>query len=180
MSNITKQKKLSKKPFQGLPSGLAFGGALPEVENVAEDIALRHGCRLYLVEFHGGSRGRVLRVYVDKATEGGATLDDCATISRDLNNFLDEKDYIPGGAYHLEVSTPGIERPLKKPWHYAESVGKNVQIRLSEPVGNFGVSIRGPVVAADELSVSLNIDGENIQIPFLSIEKAHVLFNFKE
>ena len=75
---------------------------------------------------HDGSRnGRVLRLYLDK--EGGPTMDDLSRASREVSDLLDTHDVVDG-AYTLEVSSPGINRPLKRPEHFARFVGKTVRV----------------------------------------------------
>src|SRR3970040_867638 len=87
------------------------------------DIELRH-------ERSGG--GRVLRLYLDKA--GGPTLDDLSRVSRQLSELLDSHDAVEG-AYTLEVSSPGINRPLKRPEHFARYIGKRVRIKTRDSIG---------------------------------------------
>ena len=72
-----------------------------------------------------------LRAYIDK--EGGITINDCETVSRRLSDLLDEADFIPD-SYILEVSSPGLGRPLKKDKDFARSIGKKVEIRLFQAV----------------------------------------------
>ena len=166
---------------------LISADTIQKIEQMAEQIAMREGCKLYLIEFSGGSGGRTLRVYIDKSIEGGATLDDCAKVSRGLNLLLDETDSIPGGHYNLEVSTPGVERPLKKPWHFAEASGKKIWLRLNQRLQDLGVQnqkfaankqLEEVIQASDENGVRFKIENEEALIPFSAIEKAHVVFEF--
>ncbi len=160
---------------------------IQKIENLAEQVAITEGCKLYLIEFSSGAGARTLRVYIDKAVEGGATLDDCAKVSRGLSLILDETDPIPGGHYSLEVSTPGVERPLKKAWHFSEAAGKKIWLRLNQPLKDFGVQskkfaenkqLEEILQASDESGIRFNLDNEETLIPFSAIEKAHVVFEF--
>ena len=83
------------------------------------------------VEYVKEAGTNYLRVYIDK--EGGITIDDCEIISRALSDLLDEKDYIDE-AYILEVSSPGLGRPLKKDKDFARSIGEEVDVKLFKPI----------------------------------------------
>lgn len=159
---------------------------LAKIENLAMQVAEREGCKLYDLQFMGGSSGRTLRVFIDK--QGGASVDDCANVSRGLNLLLDVEDPIPGGAYHLEVSTPGVERVLKKNWHYQEAKGQKIWVRISESLGNFGAQDKKLSVAKQisevlsevtDAGIQFQIGEDHISIPFGAIEKAHVVFDFE-
>ena len=104
------------------------------VWELAAPLAENEGMELVDIELrHEGSRGgRVLRVYLDKT--GGPTVDDLGRVSRQLSELLDSQDVV-SGAYTLEVSSPGINRPLKRPEHFARYVGKRVRIRTRDLIG---------------------------------------------
>jgi ribosome maturation factor RimP len=123
------------------------------------------------IEFrHEGSRaGKVLRLYLDK--EGGATVDDLSRVSRQLSDLLDTRDTIEG-AYTLEVSSPGINRPLKKPEHFARFVGKRVRVRTCEMI-NGRRSFVGVLREVLPDKIALTQDGTSYQIPFSVIEKSN-------
>ena len=103
------------------------------VTELAEPILAKHGCYLYHLEFVKEGKSWYLRVYVDK--DGGVTLEDCADISDELSEALDntEPDPIPQ-AYFLEVSSPGAERPLKKEADYERAVNDYIHISLYQQV----------------------------------------------
>ena len=103
-----------------------------------------------------------LRAYIDK--EGGITINDCETVSRRLSDLLDEADIIPE-SYILEVSSPGLGRPLKKDKDFARSIGKEVEIRLFQAV-NRKKEFTGVLSAYDKDSVTITQeDSEVIIIP---------------
>jgi ribosome maturation factor RimP len=119
---------------------------------------------------HEGSRGgRVLRLYLDK--EGGPNMDDLSRVSRQLSELLDAQNTIDG-AYTLEVSSPGINRPLKQPAHFARFVGKRIRVRTRDLIDGRRsfLGILGQVV---EDSVILTQEGKRYQIPFSMIEKSN-------
>jgi ribosome maturation factor RimP len=85
---------------------------ISQVRQIAERVAASQGLELVELEFRGGGKARMLRVYIDKP--GGVTHEDCALVSRELGTILDVEDALPGGAYLLEVSSPGLDRKLLK------------------------------------------------------------------
>lgn len=88
------------------------------------------GCTLWDVEYVREGGEWFLRLYIDK--EGGVGIDDCEAVSRAVDPILDQEDPIPG-RYHFEVSSAGLERPLRRPEHLAWSLGKTVAVRLYRP-----------------------------------------------
>ena len=101
-----------------------------KVENLVKDKVQKLGYNLYDVEYVKEGKEFYLRIYIDKPT--GITLEDCELVSNNVNELLDEADYIKE-QYFLEVSSPGIERILKKDKHLKENIGKKVQIKLFKP-----------------------------------------------
>ena len=144
---------------------------LTRVWQLAALLAEGEGMEIVDIDFrHEGSRGgRVLRLYLDK--EGGPNMDDLSRVSRQLSELLDAQDTIDG-AYTLEVSSPGINRPLKKPAHFARFVGKRIRVRTWDLVDGRRsfLGILGQVV---EDSVILTQEGKRYQIPFSMIEKSN-------
>lgn len=104
---------------------------LPRLERIIEALLTAEGYELVDWEFRKESRGWVLRVFMDKP--GGVTLDDCAAISREVGDHIEVEDLIPH-AYILEISSPGLERPLKKEKDFLRSVGKLIQFSTIHPV----------------------------------------------
>jgi ribosome maturation factor RimP len=144
---------------------------LTRVWQLAAPLAEGEGMEIVDIDFrHEGSRGgRVLRLYLDK--EGGPNMDDLSRVSRQLSELLDAQDTIDG-AYTLEVSSPGINRPLKKPAHFARFVGKRIRVRTRDLIDGRRsfLGILGQVV---EDSVILTQEGKHYQIPFSMIEKSN-------
>jgi len=102
------------------------------VRNTAVPAAEQAGCELVDVEFVKEGAHWYLRVFIDK--EGGVSLEDCEAVTRPVNEMLDEKDPIEQ-PFFLEVSSPGLERPLKTARDFAKCVGEPVEIRFYKPVG---------------------------------------------
>ena len=101
------------------------------LEALMAPVASAIGLELYDVEYVKEGAGRILRLYIDKE-DGGIDLDDCERMSRAAEIVLDEKDPIPG-EYRLQVSSPGVERKLSKPWHFTKYVGHKVVVKLFAP-----------------------------------------------
>jgi ribosome maturation factor RimP len=89
------------------------------------------GYDLYHLHYSGGGGRSIVRVYIE--TEAGITLDDCAAVSRRLGVFLDAEDLLPG-AYTLEVSSPGLDRPLFNEGHYRRFTGRKARVSLRVPI----------------------------------------------
>lgn len=98
---------------------------------LAAPIATENGCTVWDVEYVKEAGGWFLRVYIDK--EGGVDINDCEAISRALSDKLDELDPIEG-SYTLEISSAGIDRALKKPEHFAQFLGAEIEIKLYRPL----------------------------------------------
>ena len=100
---------------------------------IAERAAVREGLELWDAEVLGAGRSRLVRIYIDKPE--GVTLGDCELISQQVGTVLDVEDVIPDNHYHLEVSSPGLERRLFKLDHFVRFTGQKAMIALKEPVG---------------------------------------------
>lgn len=123
---------------------------LDEIRHLARDVVESEHLELVDIEFKSGKSRSLLRIYIDK--EGGVTLFECETISRQLSAILDVKDLVKD-AYILEVSSPGIDRPFKTDRDYQRNIGKLVRIQLSED------SVRGKLDQLNEDSIVLNENG---------------------
>ena len=101
------------------------------VAELARPYVEQAGCTLWDVEYIKEAGEWFLRVYLDK--EGGVSIDDCEAVSRPLSDALDEADPI-AGSYTFEVSSAGLDRPLRRPEHFAQCMGQQVDVRLYRPV----------------------------------------------
>ena len=104
-----------------------------KTEEILLPILEKHGFELWDVEYVKEGSNWYLRAYVDKP--GGIMVDDCEVVSRELSDILDEKDFIDE-AYILEISSPGLGRPLKKDKHLQKSIGEEVEIRTFRPINH--------------------------------------------
>jgi ribosome maturation factor RimP len=104
---------------------------IERVQQIAERVAASSGLELVEVEFRGGGKSRMLRIFIDKP--GGVTHEDCAHLSREVSTILDVEDVVPG-SYLLEVSSPGLDRKLSRPADFERFTGSRVKIMTREPV----------------------------------------------
>lgn len=118
-------------------------------------------------ELQRQGRDSLLRIYIDSSS--GVTLDDCTKVSRQVSAMLDVEDPIPG-RYTLEVSSPGIDRPLFNIQQYKKQIGQRIKVRLKEPVENRR-NIVGVLLEVEEMNIHLKVDEQTIIVPFSKIEK---------
>lgn len=135
----------------------------------------RTGFELVDVEYVKEGSNYYLRAYIDK--EGGITIDDCETVSRELSDLLDVEDFIPE-AYFLEVSSPGLGRQLKKEKDFARSIGEDVEVKLYKPLDK-QKEFEGKLVSYDEENIVLGIsEEETLIIPRESIAMIKLAIHF--
>ncbi len=132
------------------------------------------GFELVEVELSGTSRHSLLRVYID--SPAGVTVDDCARVSKQLSAILDVEDLIDG-RYTLEVSSPGLDRPLVKPEDFTRFTGEMIRVRLGQPLGG-RKNFKGRLIAVAPEHVVLGLDGETLDLAFDRIEKARLIPKF--
>jgi ribosome maturation factor RimP len=141
------------------------------VWELAAPLVKSEGMEIVDIEFrYEGSRGgKVLRLYLDK--EGGPNVDDLSRVSHQLSELLDTQDVVLG-TYTLEVSSPGINRPLKRPEHFARFVGKRIRVRTRDSIDGRR-SFLGTLQEVLENQITLKQEGAQYQIPFAVIEKSN-------
>src|SRR5512135_3667398 len=105
---------------------------MQKIQEIAERVAASSGLEVVEVDLRGGGKHRMLRFFIDKP--GGVTHEDCADFSREVGTILDVEDAVPGGAYLLEVSSPGLDRKLWRPADFERFVGSRVKLMTREPV----------------------------------------------
>lgn len=134
----------------------------------------------FIVDVIASFKGAVGKVLVIVDGDAGIGIDDCADLSRDLSKALDDSNLI-SGAFNLEVSTPGLDQPLKLKRQYVKNIGRNVRVRQAEQTDE------GKLTAVDENSIRLTQligsgkkkEEKTIEIPFDKIDKTIVLVSFK-
>ena len=149
---------------------------MDKIREVADRVARAVDIEVVDIEFLGGGKHRVLRVYVDK--EGGVSLGDCQTVSNGIEEVLDTEDLIPGGEYTLEVSSPGVERKLTRPQDFEKSVGKKVKVVTKEPVADATTWIGLLQAFAENVLTVEAANGKTAQIPMDKVKKANLKFEW--
>lgn len=128
------------------------------------------GYELWGCEYLAQGKHSLLRIYIDKAE--GIHIEDCERVSHQVSALLDVEDPIAAN-YSLEVSSPGIPRPLFKPWQFARYIGESIEVKTFKSVANRR-KITGILVSATDTSVMLNSNGENLELLFANIVKAYL------
>ena len=123
-------------------------------------VLAEHNFELWDVEYVKEAGTWYLRAYIDK--EGGITVDDCELISRAFEEILDKEDYISEN-YIFEVSSPGLDRPLKKEKDFARSIGKDVEIKLYKAL-NKEKEFVGVLTDYDKETITIELDDESIMV----------------
>lgn len=140
------------------------------IAEMARQVAEGHGVELDDVELMGRGRRSLLRVVIDKP--GGVTLDDCEAVSKDLGAVLDVEDPL-SGPYTLEVTSPGLDRPLKTAGHFRKHVGKLARVVTRVPVEGQNFLV-GRISAADDEGVALDTARGEVRISFTNISRARL------
>jgi ribosome maturation factor RimP len=164
------------RPQFHLKSGKSEAGVVALTEEWLQQVIDREveDVELVLLEEAGTRRMKVLRLYIDHP--GGVTHDLCARVSAVVGQALDELDAFEG-AYTLEVSSPGIERPLKKRSHFEAQVGKKVYVKTRLPIEGSKVW-QGVLREVTEDSVVVEEAGRTARIPLEEITGAHLMYDF--
>jgi ribosome maturation factor RimP len=145
------------------------------VEKIALPILEAEGLELVDVEYKKEGQNWFLRVFIDR--EGKPIdLDDCSRVSERLSEALDEADPIPG-AYFLEVSSPGAERPLKKEADYKKAIGKNVYVTTYEPIEG-QKAFEGVLTRFEVNQITVEEKGKAFRIPLDKVAKARLAIVF--
>lgn len=134
------------------------------------------GIELDDLELAGSGRGRVLRIMVD--APGGVDVDRIAGLSRGMSRLLDEVDPI-AGPYSLEVSSPGLERRLRRPAQWQKAVGREVRVKTAVPVGERR-SWNGLVDSVDEAGFQLDDGTSTVRIEYADVETAQTVFTWEK
>ena len=115
-------------------------------------------------------RGAVLRLFIDH--DDGINVDDCALVSHEVSGVLDVEDPIPGD-YNLEVSSPGLDRPLFELSHFERYQGESVQLTLLAPVAGKR-KMTATLVAVDGDTLVMELDGESLRVPYSQVDRARL------
>ena len=157
---------------------------LDQIHAIVERVAASSGLEVVEIELRGGGKSRMLRIFIDKP--GGVTHEDCASVSREVSTIFDVEDAMPGGAYTLEVSSPGLDRKLHRAADFERFQGSRVKLTTKEPVnGNRHFEGRLERFAAGRLALDLSEarkkfrprqqEIEKLEIELANVEKANLV-----
>jgi ribosome maturation factor RimP len=146
---------------------------LERVRQIAAPLANQEGLELVDVELGGAGGHQVLRLFIDKP--GGVSLDDCSGVSRSVSAALDVEDPI-AGAYDLEVSSPGLDRPLRTPEHFEKFKGSKVRVKTFGPLPECEnrKTFVGTLQGFADGKVMVDVDGKLFHVPHAQVSKANV------
>jgi len=144
------------------------------IEAVALPVLEERGLELVEMQFRREQNGWVLRLTIDK--RDGVGLDDCATASREISQLLDIEDFIDQ-AYKLEVSSPGLDRPLKSMADFQRYIGRKARIKTIESIAGEHVFI-GKIQQTEGEAIILEVGRKEVTIPFLQVSKARLEIEF--
>lgn len=145
-------------------------------EELAAPVLEEMGLRLWDVRYEKEGAAWYLRFFIDK--DGGVNINDCENFSRNIEVILDEEDPIPH-SYTLEVSSPGIERILSKPWHFTECIGKDIDIRLIRPYESRR-QYRGGLVSFCENTITIKTEEDTtLQFNLKDTAKVRLYFDYE-
>lgn len=156
---------------------VALSKRVEAIQSMIEPAVNLLQCELWGLEFFTQGKHSLLRIYIEKA-ETGVTIDDCEAVSRQVSAILDVEDPIQG-QYTLEVSSPGMDRPLFSVSQYQRFVGSNISLRLRVPLAGRR-KFTGTLVSVDAEKITLSFDNESVEIIFDQIEKANIVPNYDE
>jgi ribosome maturation factor RimP len=142
-----------------------------ELARLLEPTIEQMGYELTDLEMKIGRRDGAVRLFIDKPE--GVGLDDCEAVSRQVSALLDVEDPVPGH-YVLEVSSPGLDRKLTKPAHFRRFIGDDVRVRMRFPVAGRR-KFRGKLLAANEETIEVEVDGEPHRLPMATIDTARLV-----
>jgi ribosome maturation factor RimP len=171
------------------PLEIKAGVDLARVRASVGPVLSAHGVELVDLEWLTDRGGWVLRLTIERVPPPGAprdasfgvTLDDCAEVSRDASAVLDGEDLIPHH-YSLEVSSPGLDRPLRSPAEFARFVGETAKVKLRRPAPDGQRVLRGPIAEPSDSTggrVAVVVDGKRIEVAYADVAEANLVFELK-
>src|SRR5437764_4472279 len=161
---------------------MATGDVLGQVRDTAARVAASYGLEIFDVQFRREAQGMVLRVQIDRpgpaaSAEESVSVEDCAHVSRDLSALLDVDDVVPT-AYTLEVSSPGLDRPLRGADDYRRFAGRRAKVVMREPVDGQSF-FKGKLGGVDAAGVAIDTDdGQRDHVPLNVITRANLEVEF--
>ncbi len=171
---------------------------LAAVRELVEPVVIAHELELVDVEWQSTHHGQVLRVIIEhplgdetavsttepgealaSATVAGVSLEHCVAVSRDLSTVLDVEELVDA-RYNLEVSSPGLDRPLKTARDFRRQVGRLAKVKLLEPAPDGQRVLRGTIVRADDETFEMTVDGNSHEVRLANIDVAKLVFELPQ
>lgn len=147
---------------------------LAHIESLIAPVIAEEGLILWDVAWHVENGRKILRVMVER-TESAVSLGDCSRVSHAIEDLLEVRGQI-AGSYHLEVSSPGLDRPLRKTEHFAKVVGKKISLRTGVPLDGRR-NFKGFLKEVDVTSLKIQVDQLEFSIPLDQIQKAQLVID---
>ena len=144
------------------------------LEKLALPVCERHGVYIYNTEYKKEGSEYYLRLFIDK--DGGVTIEDCENVSREISPLLDDLTFIKD-AYIFEVSSPGIDRVLSRPWHFEKVMGQEIDIKLFAPIDG-KKEISGVLKAYSDGDITIEANDKEIIIEKGKAASVKLAFNF--
>lgn len=171
--------------FDGRVSFDGRVGAMTQLERDIDAFLGRMGFELVVLERGGGHRKPLLRLRIDRRhgpSARGVSVEDCARVTRELREWVETRDDVPED-YVLEVSSPGVERPLVRPRDYERFAGREVRVKGYAPLAGSSKELEGELVGLvgdGEDRVQLRVAGEAVTVPLAAIAKANLVYRWEE
>src|SRR5215471_1601112 len=159
-----------------------MGAVEEQVRGIAARVAGSYGLEIFDVQYRREGTGMILRVQIDRpgpaaSAEESVSVDDCANVSRDLSAILDVEDVVPA-SYTLEVSSPGLDRPLRRAEDYQRFAGRRAKLVMREPVDGQSY-FKGLLGGLDGTDVLIDAeDGKRHRVPLAVVTRAHLEVEF--
>src|SRR5262252_6896753 len=174
--------KRRARPLRTTRAGMAADTVVDKVRDIAARVAADRGLEIFDVQFRREAPGMVLRIQIDRAgpsatADDSVSVDDCAHVSRELSAILDVEDVVPS-AYTLEVSSPGLDRPLRRVDDYRRFAGRLAKIVVRDRIDGQGF-FRGRLGGVDGGDVLIDSeDGKTRRVPLAGITRANLEVEF--
>ena len=146
-----------------------------KIEELAVPLLLDRNLELVDIDYRAEGNGKVVRIYIDKT--GGVTIDDCADISRELGTLMDINEII-SHSYSLEVSSPGLDRELRKNSDYEKFRGRKLKLKLNNPVKKQFLLRMAKLCDFRDNIAYIEFEGDMFDVPISDIEKANLELDF--
>ena len=175
-STASGRKKPRRDQRFEVVKGQMTESVLKEIERLIEPVLAEMGIELVDMEFSSEQNRRILRIYADRPT--GINLDDCAMVSREIGNLLDVKDLLQN-RFVLEVSSPGLNRPLKRKKDFLRVIGQKIKVKTAVPLKGCR-NFTGVLQSFESGTLQLKLDDTVVLISEGDVKKANLVFDFED